>query len=86
MMVFVRKSIMTNIDGWYVYGDLETTWNLARPRDNIGNNHGQEKLFVTEAIPYMGPDTTWFPLVGLGTVNRYEGTDWDDWMAPEADL
>ena len=64
----------------------ETRWNLAKPRDNIGNNFGQSKLFVTESIPYMGTDTIWFPVVGYEEVSAYEGIDVDDGTGPDADL
>ena len=60
-----------------MHGRQETRWNLARPRDNIGNNFEQ---------PCMGTDTIWFPVVGYEEVTTYEGIDVDDGTGPDADL
>ena len=85
LIIHVRKSIVTQMKGWYVHGRQDTRWNLATPRSNIGNNRGQSKLFVTESIPYRGADAQWFPIVGYEEVSAYEGINVDDGEGPDAD-
>ena len=86
LVVTIRSSTVTQMDGWYIHGSQIAHWNKARPRTNICNNNGQTKLFVTEDIPWLGPDASWRPLVDYEEVCWYEKFDSSNWNGPETYL